>query len=680
MNEMFSQGGKGSTGILTNKQAVARYFGVKQSEVVYFSVGAVLSGYKVIYDKETQRAYSLPADIAPGTTAISLSTAAVLVHSAGSVDLGALAVSREEYVTLPGSFDSGSTLNVKNELLTYTDGKYRWDGALPKIVPADSTPTTTGGVGDGAWVSVGDAALRSDLSSSSSGRGASLVNLTSGNSVQEEIDFLAYAYGVRLSNYMADPDPLTAALADSRNKKLPLIIDCDATYKTFLVYSNDRIIGCGDHTLTKIGNDKPSIPSAQQPERPSGTTTDFSSIDAGIVIVHPDNGSATNIIISGFNLANTSHCDYAIHCTFMSFTKIEDMKFNGYKRGIKWYNAYGNQLSRIFSLYYYSTSDVFSDFICYDFSDGNYSSGTSNTITNVTCTNYKKCYYVANLNYSTFTNCGGEGVESPTPVSTGNIPQTFEFVNCPNIVLNTPYTENLRGGFIRAVSDASGVYQGASTIVINGPEAVVGITGTTTNVGAKLLDIQGGVNCVVNGGYMTGAASGYFLEFGGADGDATLLINGMEMRNVLEQIRSHFGYNGINSIKGLRPMQLLRKGIGDATGTGIVNWKTASEDQYFMGGGNFTKTALGGYYQVDVEVPIGTNATGGEVTLLLSDTDTDSGVAIAQCYVPAVSTGRYSARLRYEGRLPGGKFLYVKTTVGWSSVYDTDAVFNVILK
>lgn len=92
MNEMFSQGGKGSTGILTNKQAVARRFGVKQSEVVYFSVGVDLGGYKVIYDKETQRAYSLPADIAPGTTAISLS-AAVLVHSAGSVDLGELAVS-----------------------------------------------------------------------------------------------------------------------------------------------------------------------------------------------------------------------------------------------------------------------------------------------------------------------------------------------------------------------------------------------------------------------------------------------------------------------------------------------------------------------------------------------------------------------------------------------------------
>lgn len=166
MNELFSQGGKGSTGILTNKQAVARHFGVKQSEVVYFSPGAPLTGYKVIYDKESQRAYSLPADIGSGVTANSLSTAGVLVHSAGSVDLGALAVTREEYVTLPGSSDTGVTVNTKNELVVFTDGKYRWDGALPKEVSAGSTPKTSGGVGLGAWVSVGDASLRNGLTSS----------------------------------------------------------------------------------------------------------------------------------------------------------------------------------------------------------------------------------------------------------------------------------------------------------------------------------------------------------------------------------------------------------------------------------------------------------------------------------------------------------------------------------
>ncbi|WP_241362635.1 hypothetical protein [Escherichia coli] len=154
MNELFSQGGKGSTGILTNKQAIARKFGVKQNEVVYFAVGVDLGGYKVIYDKTTQRAYSLPANLGSGVTAVSLSIAGELVHSAGSVDLGALAVTREEYVTLPGLFSTGVTVNTKNELVVFADGKYRWDGVLPKEVPAGSTPETAGGTGDGVWIRV----------------------------------------------------------------------------------------------------------------------------------------------------------------------------------------------------------------------------------------------------------------------------------------------------------------------------------------------------------------------------------------------------------------------------------------------------------------------------------------------------------------------------------------------
>ncbi|UQS93039.1 hypothetical protein BRM13313_00113 [Salmonella phage BRM 13313] len=165
---------------------VARVTNVKDTEVVYFSVGAVLSGYKVIYDKVTQRSYFIP-ELPTGTTAVSLSSSAVLVHSAGSVDLGALAVSREEYVTLAGTFDSGAVINTKNELLTHTDGKYRWDGTLPKTVDAGSTPTSTGGVGLGAWVSVGDASLRSDLNSTN---GAGIVKTGNGNTVQETFDFI----------------------------------------------------------------------------------------------------------------------------------------------------------------------------------------------------------------------------------------------------------------------------------------------------------------------------------------------------------------------------------------------------------------------------------------------------------------------------------------------------------
>nr|DAV70376.1 MAG TPA: tailspike protein [Caudoviricetes sp.] len=155
----------GSTSIEVNKQSIARNFGVKQSEVVYFSAGAVLSGYKVIYDKEAQRAYSLPIGIPAGTTAISLSTAGVLVHSAGSVDLGVLAVSREEFVTLPGTFSTGATINTHNELLIHDGLQYRWEGTLPKTVPPSSNPSDSGGVGVGKWVSVGSSGLRKDLTS-----------------------------------------------------------------------------------------------------------------------------------------------------------------------------------------------------------------------------------------------------------------------------------------------------------------------------------------------------------------------------------------------------------------------------------------------------------------------------------------------------------------------------------
>lgn len=64
-----------------------------------------------------------------------------------------------------GSFEDGATLTARNEVLYYLAEQtyYRWDGALPKTVAASSTPSSTGGIGAGAWVSVGDAALRSEI-------------------------------------------------------------------------------------------------------------------------------------------------------------------------------------------------------------------------------------------------------------------------------------------------------------------------------------------------------------------------------------------------------------------------------------------------------------------------------------------------------------------------------------
>nr|DAM07388.1 MAG TPA: tail spike [Caudoviricetes sp.] len=70
------------------------------------------------------------------------------------------------YITMD-SFEDGATLTLPNQVLRYeaTGEYYRWDGDLPKTVPAGSTPDSTGGVKLGAWVSVGDASLRQQLSS-----------------------------------------------------------------------------------------------------------------------------------------------------------------------------------------------------------------------------------------------------------------------------------------------------------------------------------------------------------------------------------------------------------------------------------------------------------------------------------------------------------------------------------
>ncbi|HEM8307454.1 TPA: hypothetical protein U2M51_003730 [Providencia rettgeri] len=67
-----------------------------------------------------------------------------------------------------GTFQEGAEVISRNGTVFWKlpdgDGDhYRWDGDLPKQVPAGSTPQSTGGIGKGAWVSVGDASLRGDL-------------------------------------------------------------------------------------------------------------------------------------------------------------------------------------------------------------------------------------------------------------------------------------------------------------------------------------------------------------------------------------------------------------------------------------------------------------------------------------------------------------------------------------
>lgn len=152
MKDLFSQGG-GSTGIKTNKQAIARHYCVKPSEVTYFSVGGTLNGYKVLYDKVSQRSYSLPVGIPSGITMVSLVNG-LLTHTTGTVDLAALAVVKEEWFKRQENFTTGFTLNEANEVVNNGIGLYRWAGSFPKTVSAASTVIGTGGESLTSWVRV----------------------------------------------------------------------------------------------------------------------------------------------------------------------------------------------------------------------------------------------------------------------------------------------------------------------------------------------------------------------------------------------------------------------------------------------------------------------------------------------------------------------------------------------
>lgn len=74
------------------------------------------------------------------------------------------------------TFTSGGTLDVTdaNKAVLWPapagDGQYySWHGAFPKVIPAASTPASSGGISDTAWKPVGDITLRGQLATPSSG-------------------------------------------------------------------------------------------------------------------------------------------------------------------------------------------------------------------------------------------------------------------------------------------------------------------------------------------------------------------------------------------------------------------------------------------------------------------------------------------------------------------------------
>ncbi|MES3569986.1 hypothetical protein QDR03_05075 [Enterobacter hormaechei] len=136
-----------------------------------------------------------------------------------------------QYGWIPvGTFQAGATLTLPNQILKdTTDGEYyRWDGSfLPsgKFVPNGSTPGTTGGVGVGAWINVGDSTLRALLASAN---GATQIGTSHRGLLSSDLN----AIDRRPGGY---GDSVSAVLANGQD------VDIDEQY----TLSNSVVVGDG---------------------------------------------------------------------------------------------------------------------------------------------------------------------------------------------------------------------------------------------------------------------------------------------------------------------------------------------------------------------------------------------------------------------------------------------------
>lgn len=125
---------------------------------------------------------------------------------------------------LAGDFTAGCTVTDRNQYVLVVGGAgYRWDGVLPKVVTAGSSPTP---IATGAWLLVEDFPLRSDLSSqmgySLVGNNTTLLSLITSKLInQETVKIAAFGDsttdGFATSGWTANPTSGGNAVGNSNH-------------------------------------------------------------------------------------------------------------------------------------------------------------------------------------------------------------------------------------------------------------------------------------------------------------------------------------------------------------------------------------------------------------------------------------------------------------------------------
>ncbi len=175
------------------------------------------------------------------------------------------AMSAYGYITID-SFEDGATLTLPNQVLRYesTGEYYRWNGGFPKVVAPASTPSGSGGIGSNAWVSVGDASLRSDLARNSATSGDSLiaarfdgapsVGRTIHDWYQDEVD--VRKFGARGDGSSDDTSAIQAAIdwtcTRGKSVKIP---DGVFMVEQLVIKPHTRLFGNGRSSVIKRRSD-----------------------------------------------------------------------------------------------------------------------------------------------------------------------------------------------------------------------------------------------------------------------------------------------------------------------------------------------------------------------------------------------------------------------------------------
>lgn len=228
------------------------------------------------------------------------------------------------------SFQLGANITTRFQALHWSlpDGNgeyYRWDGGFPKVVAPGSTPASTGGVGLGAWVSVGDASLRRDINLN----GGVLVMTNNGETLDDRLGKSSADSFFFTSYYKSASSPFEAlklAIADAKlyTGGVPTIINSHSNieFTEGIVIDFRCNIDMGNATITStmVGGVLIKLTGAQR-------------IEIG------------NFEMVGSGTGNTSRAFWANNAALFT---LYDVKIRGFKENV-WIDgvSYGHYLTRV---------------------------------------------------------------------------------------------------------------------------------------------------------------------------------------------------------------------------------------------------------------------------------------------------------------------------------------------